>query len=168
MKKTGNSFKVPEGYFDNFTANLLANLAEEEAITPKNDGFKVPDGYFETFNVTLEHKLEHNEPKVIALKAYKKYYYAAASIAAAVILAVSVNMDKTPVLSFDDLADADIENYFENNGSSFSSFDIAEVIPVDELEIYDVIENHLSEENVMDYLENNIDDFDEFNIESNE
>ncbi|WP_282117308.1 hypothetical protein [Cellulophaga baltica] len=168
MKKTGNSFKVPEGYFDNFTSKLLDNLPEEEAITPKNEGFKVPDGYFENFNKELEAKLETKEPKVIALKSYKKYYYAAASIAAAITIAIGLNLNKTPELSFDDLADVDIENYFDSNESSLSSYDIAEIIPVDELEIYDVIDNHLSDENVMDYLENNIDDFDELNIESNE
>ncbi|ADV47452.1 hypothetical protein Celal_0095 [Cellulophaga algicola DSM 14237] len=168
MKKTGNSFKVPEGYFDNFTSKLLDNLPEEATITPKNEGFKIPDGYLENFNKELEDKLNVNEPKVIALKPYKKYYYAAASIAAAITIAIGLNMNTAPELSFDDLADVDIENYFDSNESSLSSYDIAEIIPVSELEIYDVIDNHLSNENVMEYLENNIDDFDELNIDSNE
>ncbi|WP_158973490.1 hypothetical protein [Cellulophaga sp. L1A9] len=168
MKKTENSFKVPEGYFDNFTAKLFDNLPEEETITSNNEGFKVPEGYFEKFNKELEDRLDVKEPKVITLKSYKKYYYAAASIAAAVTIAIGLNLNKTPELSFDDLADADIESYFDSNESSLSSYDIAEVIPVGELEIYDVIDNHLSNENVMDYLENNIDDFDEFNLDNNE
>ncbi|QWX85522.1 hypothetical protein H0I23_07750 [Cellulophaga sp. HaHaR_3_176] len=168
MKKAGNSFKVPEGYFDSFTDKLINNLQEEATNIPKNEGFKIPEGYFDTLNKEIKQKLKVKEPKVIALKSYKKYYYAAASIVAIITVVIGLNINKTPELSFDDLADIDIENYFENNESSLSSYDIAEFIPVNELEVYDVIDNYLNDDNVMDYLENNIDDFDELNINSNE
>ena len=64
--------------------------------------------------------------------------------------------------------DGSPENYFDENDVDLSSFEIAEVIPVDELEINDIINNHLNDENVVDYLNNSIDDFEELNLDGND
>lgn len=168
MNTEKNSFKTPEGYFDSFTDNLMTKLSAEETIAPNKDGFKVPEGYFESLYQEIESKLKVEEPKVIQLNPYKKYYFAVASIAAVLLLYFGINFNSTPGLTFDDIANSDIENYFDNNDLDLSSFEIAEVIPVDELEINDIINNHLNDANVVDYLNNSIDDFEELNLDSND
>ena len=168
MKIDKNSFNTPEGYFDSFTDKLMNKLSAEETIAPKNEGFKVPEGYFDSLNKKIALKLATEEPKVIQLNPFKKYYYIAASIAAVLLLYFGLNFNSKPAITFDDIASSDIENYFDENDVDLSSFEIAEVIPVDELEINDIINNHLNDENVVDYLNNSIDDFEKLNLDSND
>jgi len=168
MKIDKNSFNTPEGYFDIFTDKLMNKLSAEETIAPKNEGFKVPEGYFDSLNKKIALKLAVEEPKVIQLNPFKKYYYIAASIAAVLLLYFGLNFNSKPAITFDDIASSDIENYFDENDVDLSSFEIAEVIPVDELEINDIINNHLNDENVVDYLNNSIDDFEELNLDGND
>ena len=55
-----NSFKIPKGYFEEFTGNLLDQLAKTDAPSI-NKGFKVPDGYFDGLNKQLLHKINKKE-----------------------------------------------------------------------------------------------------------
>tara|TARA_R110002050_G_scaffold100580_1_gene208200 strand:- start:163183 stop:163689 length:507 start_codon:yes stop_codon:yes gene_type:complete len=168
MKKEKNSFKTPEGYFDSFTDKLMTKLSIEETINSKQDGFKVPEDYFETLHEKIEQKIAAVEPNVIQLNSFKKQYLVAASIAAILVLFIGVKLSNSPSLTFEDIANSDIENYFGSDELGLSSYDIAEMIAVDELEIKDIINNHLNDENVIDYLNNSIDDFEELNLENNE
>ncbi|MDB4292146.1 hypothetical protein N9954_01975 [Maribacter sp.] len=163
-----NSFKVPEGYFENLNDRLMDGLSEERPNLPKGDGFAVPDDYFETVHATILDKMNVGETKVIPLHPYKKYYYAAASIAAAVLVIFGLNWNTSEVPTFEGLAESDIENYFETNEYDLSAYEIAEVIPLDELDIDDMLTNRFEEENVIDYLDENIDDFEELNLEDYE
>tara|TARA_R110002051_G_scaffold72095_4_gene130390 strand:+ start:326 stop:835 length:510 start_codon:yes stop_codon:yes gene_type:complete len=169
MKKTPNSFKTPEGYFDSFTEKLMTKVSEEETIDFKKDSFKVPDGYFDSLNNRIQEKLIVSKPvKVVKLSSYKKYYYAVATMAAVLVLFIGLKINNSPGLSFDDIASSDIENYFDSNELGLSSYEIAEVIPVDELEIKDIIDNHLDNDIIIDYLNNSIDNFEELNLDTNE
>ena len=58
--------------------------------------------------------------------------------------------------------------FFEINDFDLSAYEIAEVIPLDELEINDILTNRFEEEHVLDYLNENIEDFETFNLEDNE
>ena len=169
MKKSHkNKFKTPEGYFDNFNERIIDKIIKEESIIPKHDGFEVPENYFDTLHSRVIDKIDSDTTKVIPLNSYKKYYYAAASIAAIVVLFYSLNRNAVDALSFDSLAESDLENYFENNTHDLSDSEIAEVIPLDELEITDILTNRFNEENVVDYIDDNIDDFYELNFEDYE
>ena len=161
-----NPFKIPEDYFEGFNDRLRDKLLEESKAIPEEEGFTIPEGYFESLPQQLLQKVE--EPKVIQLNPYKKYYYSAAAVAAIVLVVFGLNFNRAPELTFEDLAGADIENYFEHNEFDLSAYELAEVIPVDELEINDIIENQFNEENVIEYLNENIDDYEELNIESYE
>lgn len=169
MKKIekNNPFKTPEDYFDSFNDSIIAKLSEETRAIPKKEGFIVPSDYFESLSQQLLQKVSKEKTKVIPLNSYKKYYYAAA-VAAIVLMFFVLNIKESADVTFEDLAEADIESYFENNDLDISAYELAEVIPVDELEINDIIENQFSEENVVDYLNENIDNFEELNIESYE
>lgn len=163
-----NPFKTPEGYFDDFSNALMNRLAEKGTGIPENEGFIVPDTYFEGVNENIRQKLEAEQIKVIPLHPYKKYYFAAASIAAIAALVFGLNRNTSKEITFEDLAESDIENYFEYNSLDFSPYEIAEVIPVDELEISDLMANSLNDEVIFNYLDNNTDEFEELNLEYDE
>ncbi len=165
MKNKSNSFKTPDGYFDNLTDKLMSQISIEKTVA-KNEGFKVPDGYFDTLNNSIQQKLQEEEPKVIELKSYKKYYYSVASIAAVAILFIAITFktnNTNSTLSFDDIASADIENYLDNNDLELSSYEIAELIPIDELEINDIV-SHIANEDINTYLDESMDSFEELNL----
>ncbi|MGP1990338.1 hypothetical protein D9V96_000455 [Zobellia laminariae] len=164
-----NPFKAPEGYFEEFDKNLFEKLSREDSAIPKKEGFKLPDGYFDSLSDKLQQKLkEDQQNKVIPLKSYKKYYYAVTAMAAILVVALTLNLNKTNEISFDDLAQSDIENYFNQNELDLTSYELAEVMPISELEMTDMFDSSFSEENVLDYINENTDYFDELNLEDNE
>ncbi|HZJ21065.1 MAG TPA: hypothetical protein VFD35_12040, partial [Pricia sp.] len=86
-----NPFKTPEGYFEDFSRGLMKGLPEKDSDIPENEGFTVPDTYFEGIHENILQKLEVEETKVIPLHPYKKYYVAAASIAAVALVLLMLN-----------------------------------------------------------------------------
>lgn len=163
-----NPFKTPEEYFEGFDDKLRDKLSEESSNIPEDEGFAIPEGYFDELHKSIHEKLDNLETKVVQLHPYKRYYYAVASIAAVVLVIFGLNFNTSSALTFEDLAEADIENYFENNEFDLSAYEIAEVIPLHELEINDILVNRFEEENMLDYLNENIEDFETFNLEDNE
>ena len=162
-----NPFKTPESYFENFTDGLMDKLNEEKFNLPKDDGFLVPEDYFDELHKNIQGKLSE-ETKVVQLHPYRKYYLAAASIAAIAVIFLGFNWNNTGEITFEDLANTDIENYFESNDLGLTTYEIAEVLPIDELEINDILENQFDEENVIDYLNDNVDDIEDLNLEDYE
>lgn len=163
-----NPFKTPKKYFEEFDARLKEKLSEAESGIPSKEGFAVPEDYFETVQVKILDQLNAKETKVIPLNSYKKYYYAAASIAALAVMIVGLNWNSKKDLSFESVAEAEIENYFETNDYDLSAYEMAEVIPFSELEINDILSNGFNEDNLVDYLNENTEDLDELNLEEYE
>ena len=163
-----NPFKTPEGYFEGFEARLRNTLSEEMSRIPEESGFAVPDDYFDSLHGKVLEKLNAKEIKVIPLHSYKKYYYAAASIAAVILMVFGLNWNTSVAPTFESLAETDIENYFETNDYDLSAYEIAEVIPLDELEINDILSNGFDAENIIDYLDENTNEFEELNLEEYE
>lgn len=163
-KNTKNPFTTPEGYFDSFKDRLMANLANNESELPSKQGFKVPDNYFENLKINLEPK----EVKVIKLNPIKKIITLAVSAAAIAIIYLGFNLNSTKDVSFSSLANIDIEAYFDNQEFDLSTYDIAEVLPLGEMEIADIIDHEIKDENIIDYLNENLDDFEELNLQDNE
>ena len=170
MKKINknNPFKTPEEYFEGFDKRLMDKLSEENTNIPKEEGFDLPEGYFDGLYKNIQKKLDNQETKMVQLHPYRKYYIAAVSVAAVILLFFGLNWTTSTCPKFDDLANADIEAYFEINELGLTTYEIAEVIPVDELEINDILKNQFNEKNVIDYLNENIDDYNELNLEDYE
>lgn len=166
--KSENPFKTPEGYFDSFQDRLLKNFSGDGTAFPKNAGFSVPEDHFETFRDKLYGRLTKNEVKVIPLFKDKRFIRIAASVAAIAIIFLGYQWNSNEEVNFGSLANADIEAYFEDNEFGLTSYDIAEVLPLDDMEISDIIDNHLEDENIVDYLNEHVDDFEELNIQNNE
>lgn len=162
-----NGFNTPEGYFEGLKGKLL-ELSKQDYLLPKEDGFVVPEGYFDSLKEKITDKINLEETKVIPLNPYRKYYFAAASIAAIAIVVFGLNLSTAKAPTFESLAESDIESYFETNEYDLSAYEIAEVIPIDELEINDILTNRFDEENIVDYLDENIEYFEELNLEDYE
>ncbi|WP_297762557.1 hypothetical protein [uncultured Muriicola sp.] len=164
-----NSFKTPPGYFEGLTERIQQRMQEEEAQQfPKEEGFAVPDTYFDNLEKEILASTTQNETPVIQLRSYKKYLYAAAAIAAIFVLVIALPWNRSQPITFDDLAEVDITSYFESRELELSSYEIAEVIPVANLEIDEFMETGMDDEQIMDYLEDTIDDLDELNIDLDE
>lgn len=170
-KKTNiNPFSTPKGYFDSFEESLRDRLAKESSPIPKQAGFSVPSSYFDDLQsrLTAQLEAEKNVPKVIQLTPIKKFMALAAAIAAVTILVIGINWGNSEELSFTDLANSEIEAYFDDNELDLSSDEIAEVLPVDTYEIIDFVQPQLNEDNLLDYLSENVEDFEELNLENHE
>lgn len=165
-----NPFSTPKGYFDSFEESLRDRLAKENSPIPKQEGFRIPSSYFDDLQSRLTARLEEENtgPKVIQLTPFSKFMAIAASIAAVTFLALGINWGNGEELSFTDLANSEIEAYFDDNELDLSSDEIAEVLPVDTYEINDFVQPQLNEDNLLDYLNENVEYFEELNLENNE
>jgi hypothetical protein len=166
--KTG--FKTPEGYFEGFADRIgkrisKTNKDQEETVFPDKEGFAIPDGYFDQLNSKIQAGIKADTAKVFSLNSYRKYYYlAAASVAALILLTIGLRMNTNEEPTFEGLAKTEIEDYFEHNDLGLSTYEIAEVIPIDELEISDIMDDEIEEENIIDYLDDSIENIDELNL----
>ncbi len=172
MKKDKkNSFNTPEGYFESFNERLMSRLGQDEtdaseSIIPKTDGFGVPVGYFETIGPTILSKTTTEKGKVIPLRAYRKFYYGAAAVAAVLIIVFGLNWNaKTNPVTFDDLANTEIDAYFEANASELTSYDLAEVVALEDIQLNDMLEEDLNSEHILEYLDENVEDVRDLNLE---
>jgi len=164
-----NSFKTPSGYFEGLTERIQERMREEDAQKfPAEDGFAVPDSYFDTLEKEILASTSEKETPIIQLRSTKRYLYAAAAIAAIFVLVIALPWNRSQTITFDDLAEIDITSYFESEEMDLSSYEIAEVIPVTNLDINEFMETGMDDEQIMDYLEDTIDDLDELNIDLDE
>ena len=170
-EKPKHTFKTPEGYFENFNERLMDKISKEESIIPKTDGFAVPDGYFEKLPENINKRL-NDDSKIVRLHPFKrhqtkKFYYAAAAIAAIVVLALTLKPNQGQEIDFNDLASNDITEYLEKTDLGLSTYEIAEILPVDNIDMTDVTGTVLEEDNILQYLDENIDmeDVEELNLD---
>lgn len=168
IPKKHNPFTTPDGYFEEFSQDLETRLNEGELGTSKNAGFKVPKDYFDTLHSRIIHNLNTLEPKVIQLTSKRFYYTAAASIAAAFLIFFGIQWTNPEPATWDSIVNTDIETYFDTNGLGLTSYEIAEVIPLDDLKVTDFLENELNEDDIIDYISENTDDFEELNLDDDE
>ncbi|MBT8187437.1 MAG: hypothetical protein KJO73_07100 [Croceitalea sp.] len=163
-----NKFKTPEGYFESFNERLMKKISKEDSMIPQNDGFKMPYGYFNGLDKKILENLPAKGSKVILLQSYKPYYYTAAAIAALFLVIFTSNWNSDKALQFEDLNNTEIAQYFENNEFGLTSYEIAEAVDLNESEIVNINDMSVEEATLMDYLEENIDEYDEINLDYNE
>ncbi len=166
-KKEG--FRVPDGYFEGLNKRLANRLDQDDVDLPKDSGFAVPEDYFDSLESNLSSRMETGDKsRVIQLNPWKKYYFVAASIAALVIIVIGLRLGRTDDFTFSDLANTELESYFYDNDLELTSYEMAEVLGVEEIQVNDILDNALNEENTMDYLDENVEDLYELNIEYDE
>jgi len=163
-----NPFKTPEGYFDSVSDFISDRLSEEKGLLPKKDGFTLPEDYLDSVNEKIQRKLSPKKSKVIQFKANTFYYLAAASAAVLFILAFSWYQSTPQEPTWNGIAQTDIESYFKDQGFGLSSYEIAEEISLEGMGVNDFLETELNDENIVDYLNEHADNFEELNVEDYE
>jgi len=160
-KKHTHGFKMPEGYLDNLEERLLSKIKEESL--PKETGFSVPEGYFESVDEKVMQQIaaEKNDPKVISLLSRKALFYVA-GVAACAVLIVSI-VTSAPNEG-EAVTQEDVSNYIDDDNLDFDAYDIASLFQEEDLSNVFLEDNLFSEENLEDYLLENLDDT-EFLIE---
>lgn len=110
--KKDAGFKVPEGYFQDFEARMMARVTSSE-IAPKENPFKVPENYFEQLEERVFERLEKTpkKGKVIPLLNRRTFSYVASIAAVLAILLSSIVFNETREFGFDDLDAIALENY---------------------------------------------------------
>lgn len=169
-KDKNNKFKTPEGYFEGFHDRLMDRIQSEEnpedtSVIPKSDGFAVPKDYFEQLTEKVVSKAHPKEGKVVQLKSYRNLYYALTGVAAVLLLFFGLTWNSSPEIGFEDLANAEIDAYFEDTDFDLSTFDIAEVVPLEQIELNDVLDHTLPEDNILEYLNENVGDIEDLNLD---
>ncbi|MFT5942502.1 MAG: hypothetical protein ACI8VZ_002028 [Candidatus Paceibacteria bacterium] len=167
-KDKHSGFKTPEGYFEGFNNSLLDKLKRESTDIPQNEGFSIPEGYFEGLNQNILITLQEGESKVIPLNPYKKYYFTAIAAAASILLVISLQRKKEEAFTFDDLAASEIESYFEFHDYGMSYYEIVEIMPLDDINLQDMLQRRIKDETIADYLNDNVDLFEDLNLENDE
>ena len=153
-EKYNHGFKAPEDYFQDFEERLFSKLKEAEL--PKDHGFDVPDGYFENLEERIQQNVTQEKTvKVIPLLKRKTFIYAV-SVAACAALVFSIYTKNTSEEIL--LQIADIEAYIEGDAIDLDSYDIAQLLSEDELDNLGLENEIFSQENLEDYLIENLDD----------
>ena len=158
------NFQLPDGYFDSFNKELEAQIALEEVLGGKiASGFNTPECYFDDFKVEMIPLLrkrisaeQFNKPKVIALHK-RQWLWTAASVAAIVLVAISIFPMSSNALTFDSLEVAEIEAYVENQDIAFSDYEIGIMLTDDAFETLEST-SYIDDAALIEYLENNTED----------
>ena len=145
-----NAFKVPNTYFDSLENNILATLKAKKLY--EHSQSEVPNNYFNTLEDTIVQKLEH-KPKVISFRSRLMKRIIPVSVAASLLLFVSLNFFNTEKNSFDTIASAEIEAYIDTEFAELSSEDIANVFEETNIDS-ESFEASVNKEEIMNYLEN--------------
>lgn len=144
-------FKVPDNYFQELDAEIFAKINfEKSAPVSKNSGFVVPDNYFENLDAQIISAAKSQKStKVISLFNWKNVAMIS-GIAATLALMISLVFVKGKPLDFDDLETASIERYISEE--DINTYEMAQFLELNFLELYEVTGSDLSESALEDYL----------------
>lgn len=156
--KNGNGFKTPKNYFSEFDTKSETKIFEEQL--PKGTGFTVSDEYFENIDskiLSLTDLQIKNTAKVIPFKKLQPWF----SIAAIFIISLCVGLiyftNQKENISFDDIAQSDIENWIINNPDVLTSIELETVLKEENLEETNFDFTKISTDALEEYLLNDID-----------
>lgn len=166
MKKDNahSGFKTPEGYFDDFGQRMKQRFAASADDANHAGGFKVPDQYFENFGERLKQKLEADETPVRELRPRRDFYYAAASVAVLFFLVGVWFINRPEENLMEDLAYTEIEAYLLQQHQEFTEEELSAYLAEDELQVNEFMGDPLETEQIIDYLDENLEEFEDLNI----
>ncbi len=152
-----SGFKVPNNYFEKLPERVNDKINQNTFI-PKNQGFTVPNDYFKSVYENVVTKISAaEEVKIVKLNLSKRKYYLAIAVVAVLLFFASIisNLTTSTTLSFQDIANSEIENYFNKTDFNFSTYDLAQMLPIEdmEIEVTDIIDTKINEEQIINYLE---------------
>ncbi len=158
LNKDNGGFKVPEGYFEGFENKLSKKLTlstQEKSIlsTNKSAGFKVPEDYFNSFEDNVLKKIDGQQHKgrVVSLFTKRNLLYFS-GVAAMIAIVLSISINKTPDVNFDDIEIADIYTYFNEGNIELSNEEIASLVEEDISYTEAFEDEFLNDQDLIEYL----------------
>ncbi|MEE9406581.1 MAG: hypothetical protein V3V28_00765 [Polaribacter sp.] len=156
VSKKKSGFNAPENYFSDVEDRFSSFLYEDKI--PKNITFKTPDAYFDNLENTVLNKAltTEKEVKVISLK-QRILKLTPLAAAACIVFFLGLNsyvFNDTEDITFESLADNEIENWMNNNISLISENDLAITYSELEFDESDMTPNSISSDELEDYLSN--------------
>lgn len=116
-------------------------------------GFKTPENYFDTLSENINARLQSDEPKVISFyNRNKKTFY---SVAAVLILALSIPFFIPSTTKVTDIDQTAIENYISYN-TKMTTYEIAEYLDKEDIEKLKVdfeIQDDVLEESLLNTID---------------
>lgn len=157
-KKNIHGFKAPKDYFESFDERLF-NKMEEDNL-PQEAGFRVPDEYFSGMEDAILKKINASEkqPKVIPLFRKQTLLYVASVAACVAILFSVLKTDTNNGSDFNDIQLATLDDYIENGNLELETHEVMAMLGDDEIAAINIENDFFSEENLEEYLLENIDD----------
>ncbi len=131
-------FRVPKTYFESFEKNIMQKIDSNL----QND-YSVPDNYFESFEKNILQKITTHK-KIIPLK--KVAFFT--TIAASIILFISVILHPKNSLNFTDLSNSEMENYILENTDTYTLSTYIQEFPI-QIET----KSQLKSNEILDYLQ---------------
>lgn len=142
-----NTFKTPNNYFDS-VEDLVITKLKAEALKSTNNN-EISEKYFDSIEDTVLKEIRTTS-KVKSLKINFAKFAAPLVIAASIIL-IFILKNNSKTITFDSLAQSEIENWINNGNIDIDAFSIASMYPEIELnnEMYSA---SISDDEVLEYL----------------
>lgn len=167
-RKGTGGFKVPEGYFGKLSQRLQDDSVKAgQPVWPEEAGFQMPEGYLESFETRLRARMEAQTGKVRRLRFAHVGWAVAAAAAITIILVLRPSAQEAPA-AFEDLASNEISLYLETGFEELNAYELAEVLPMDEIAMEDVLESLPEEEHILDYLDGEVERYEDYDLENDE
>ena len=148
-----SGFKVPDNYFETLEDQLFSEIKLKNTID--DAGFKIPENYLSNLENTIISKVkEEKTGKVITLFNRKKLIYIS-GVAAAVLLLFTLTFNSKSN-NWNNLDFEMVENYMITE-DVLDSYEIASLLPEEDLVESNFIQMDFNEENIEKYLLNNLD-----------
>lgn len=159
--KSNPGFKVPDNYFEEFEDRMMHAVSQPTPLSDSKgkSGFTVPQNYFESVEVKIFEKVQEQKPKatVIPLFRKRKFYYAA-SVAAVFIGIISTLLLKpNPELTVGSIEYSALEYFIEEGSMDLNFNEISSFMFEEDYVLEDLYDSNLNEEELFNYLSENVD-----------
>ena len=157
-KKNIPGFKTPKDYFETFDERLFSKMNEEEL--PLEHGFTVPDGYFKELEDSILQKVNVSESQTKVIPLFKRQtLLIVASIAACAAILISVvKSNNDASFDFEAIELSNIDGYIDDGNLELNSYELMAMLGDEEITSISVENDYFLEENLEEYLLENIDD----------
>lgn len=158
MKPKKQGFKTPDNYFEEFEDRLFDKM--NKSSLPGHHGFKTPKNYFEGLEDSILRRIqeEDKDAGVVPLFGWKTVTYAASIAACAILIFTIFNNTPSSNKLLDKLEFASIEEYFEDSSTEINANDVIALLNNEELAEMTFDSDYFSDENIEEYLLENLDD----------
>ena len=162
--KNSNGLTTPKNYFSEFDNKLETKIFKEQL--PKKTGFTISDGYFDNIDskiLNLTDLQAESTGKVIQLKKIQPWLSIAAIFVISLCISVFYFTNQSKTITFDDIAQSDIENWMNNNPDVLTSIELETILKEENLEETNFDFTEISSDALEEYLlnENDIDIYSE-------